>query len=131
MPETEPFFLEALAYCDEHDVATYGNCVRGHYAMALVDHGRWDEALRQANQVLDTKASPINRLSSLVTVGIVLARRGDPAAAEFLVEADGRGGRRRRAASTSPGPAADRRGGLARAATTTRLARSWPCCTAG
>jgi DNA-binding CsgD family transcriptional regulator len=88
MPDNEPLFKEGLAYCEEHDVATFGNCVRGHYAMALVDHGRWDEALRQANLVLNGKASPINRLSSLVTVGLVLARRGDPRAAEFLDEAD-------------------------------------------
>jgi DNA-binding CsgD family transcriptional regulator len=88
MAETEPFFREALAYCDDHDVATYGNCARGHFAMALVDHGRWDEALHEANLVLGTNASPINRLSSLVTVGTVLARRGDPAAAKYLDEAD-------------------------------------------
>jgi DNA-binding CsgD family transcriptional regulator/tetratricopeptide (TPR) repeat protein len=88
MVETEPFFREALAYCDDHDVATYGNCARGHYAMALVDHGRWDEALHEANLVLGTNASPINRLSSLVAVGTVLARRGDPAAAKYLDEAD-------------------------------------------
>jgi DNA-binding CsgD family transcriptional regulator/tetratricopeptide (TPR) repeat protein len=88
LPETEPFFREALDYCDDHDVATYGNCVRGHYAMALVEHCRWDEALREASLVLASKASPINRLSSLVTVGTVLARRGDPAAAQYLDEAD-------------------------------------------
>jgi len=88
MAETEPFFREALAYCDDHDAPTYSNCARGHYAMALVDHGRWDEALREANLVLASKASPINRLSSLVAVGTVLARRGDPAAAQYLDEAE-------------------------------------------
>jgi hypothetical protein len=35
LAEAEPLFLEALAYCAEHDVATFGNCVRGHYALAL------------------------------------------------------------------------------------------------
>jgi DNA-binding CsgD family transcriptional regulator/tetratricopeptide (TPR) repeat protein len=88
MAEIEPFYLEALAYCDDHDVATFGNCARGHYAMALVDHGRWDDALREANAVLATKASPINRLSSLVAAGTVLARRGDPDAVAYLDQAD-------------------------------------------
>ena len=84
----EPVFVAALAYCDEHDVSTYGNCVRGHYALALLDQGRWDEALRQAGDVLQTGASPINRLTSLVTAGLVNARRGLPTADAFLVEAD-------------------------------------------
>jgi len=86
--EAEPMFLEALAYCDEHDVSTYGNCVRGHYALALLDQGRWDDALHEAQTVLSTHASPINRLTSLITAGMVNARRGDPAAEPFLAEAE-------------------------------------------
>jgi DNA-binding CsgD family transcriptional regulator len=85
--ETEPFFREALAYCDEHDVATFGNCAKGHYALGLLDIVRWDEALEQALEVLSTRASPINRLTSLITAGLVAARRGDPGAETFLAEA--------------------------------------------
>lgn len=88
LAETEPLFREALAYCDEHDVATYGNCVRGHYALALLDQGRWDEAWHHAQEVLGTRASPINRLTSLLTAGLVSVRRGDPAATSFLAEAE-------------------------------------------
>jgi DNA-binding CsgD family transcriptional regulator len=84
----EPMIADALVYCEDHDVSTYGNCVRGHYALALLDQARWDEALRQADQVLATRASPINRLSSLITAGLVNARRGLPAAAGFLAEAE-------------------------------------------
>ena len=76
--DSEPFFREALSYCEEHDVATFGNCARGHYALALLDLVRWDEALEQAHEVLATRASPINRLTSLITAGLVAARRGDP-----------------------------------------------------
>ena len=50
----------------------------GHYALALLDVVRWDEALEQAHEVLATRASPINRLTSLITAGLVAARRGDP-----------------------------------------------------
>jgi DNA-binding CsgD family transcriptional regulator/energy-coupling factor transporter ATP-binding protein EcfA2 len=88
LAEAEPLFLEALAYCDEHDVSTFGNCVRGHYALALLDQGRWDDALREAHEVLATRASPINRLTSLITAGMVNARRGLPAADDFLAEAE-------------------------------------------
>jgi DNA-binding CsgD family transcriptional regulator/tetratricopeptide (TPR) repeat protein len=88
LAQAEPLFLEALTYCEEHDVATFGNCVRGHYAMALLDQGRWDEALRAARTVLDTNASPINRLTSLLTSGLVHARRGQPSDEAFLDEAN-------------------------------------------
>jgi DNA-binding CsgD family transcriptional regulator/tetratricopeptide (TPR) repeat protein len=84
----EPVFADGLAYCEDHDVSTYGNCVRGHYALALVDQGRWDEALQQADEVLATRASPINRLTSLVTSGVVNARRGFPSWTGFLAEAE-------------------------------------------
>jgi len=85
--DAEPLFLEALDYCAEHDVSTFGNCVRGHYALALLAQARHDEALRQARETLATNASPINRLTSLISAGLVLARRGDPAAAGHLDEA--------------------------------------------
>ena len=86
--EAEPLFIDALAFCDDHDVSTYGNCIRGHYALALLDQGRWDEALETANQVLSGRASPINRLTSLVTVGMVKARSGHPTEAGYLAEAE-------------------------------------------
>ncbi len=85
--DSEPFFREALAYCEEHDVATFGNCARGHYALGLLDLVRWDEALERAHEVLATRASPINRLTSLITAGLVTARRGDPGVETFLDEA--------------------------------------------
>jgi DNA-binding CsgD family transcriptional regulator/predicted protein tyrosine phosphatase len=84
----EPVFAEALAYCDEHDVSTFGNCVRGAYALALLDQGRWDDALRQAHEVLAVRASPINRLALLVTAGLVNARRGCPESVGYLAEAE-------------------------------------------
>ena len=85
--DADPFFREALAYCEEHDVATFGNCARGHYALGLLAVGRWDEALAQARDVLATRASPINRLTSLITAGLVTARRGEPDANTYLAEA--------------------------------------------
>jgi DNA-binding CsgD family transcriptional regulator/tetratricopeptide (TPR) repeat protein len=85
--DAEPYFVEGTAYCDEHDVATYGNCVRGHRALAQLALGHWDQAIVTARQVLVTNASPINRLNSLVAAGMVAERRG-LSGADHLAEAE-------------------------------------------
>lgn len=83
--EAEPLVHEGLRYCDEHDVATYGNCLHGGHARALADQGRWDEALAHTQAVLDSTASPINRLFSLIASGTIAARRGQQDQAEVLL----------------------------------------------
>ena len=80
----ERFWRDGIAYCDEHDIPTYATCLRGHRATALVDLGRWDEAVAIAERVLTTEASPVNLLTSQVTLGLVRARRGLPGALEVL-----------------------------------------------
>jgi DNA-binding CsgD family transcriptional regulator/tetratricopeptide (TPR) repeat protein len=86
--EAERVYLEGTAYCDEHDLATYGTSLRGGHALALVQQGRLDEALTVGREALGhTTSSVINRLSPLVGVASVLARRGDPAAGPMLDEA--------------------------------------------
>jgi DNA-binding CsgD family transcriptional regulator len=82
--EGERFWRDGIAYCDEHDIATYGTCLRGHRAIALMDLGRWDEAAALAERVLATEASPVNLLTSQVTLGLIRARRGEPGALEVL-----------------------------------------------
>ena len=86
--EARPYIEAGIPYCDDHDVAVYGNCVRGHHALSLLELGRWDEALVVTHEVLSSQASPINRLTSLVTAGLVAARQGRPDAAGLLAEAD-------------------------------------------
>ena len=75
-PEAERFWRDGIAYCDEHDITTYSTCLRGHRAVALLDVGRWDEAAAIAERVLATEASPVNLLTSQVTLGLIRARRG-------------------------------------------------------
>lgn len=82
--EGERFWREGVAYCDDRDIATYGTCLRGHRAVALLDLGRWDEAMELAVRVLATEASPINLLTSEFTRGLILARRGLPDPFEVL-----------------------------------------------
>jgi len=76
-PEAERFWRDGIAYCDERDITTYSTCLRGHRAVALLDVGRWDEAAAIAERVLATEASPVNLLTSQVTLGLVRARRGE------------------------------------------------------
>ncbi len=82
--EGERFWRDGIAYCDEHDVTTFSTCLRGHRAVALMDLGRWDEAVAIAERVLATEASPVNLLTSQITLGLVRARRGLPGAYDVL-----------------------------------------------
>ena len=74
--EGERYWRDGIAYCDERDIPTYSTCLRGHRAVGLLDLGRWDEAAALAERVLATEASPVNLLTSQVTLGLVRARRG-------------------------------------------------------
>ncbi|MDX6358844.1 MAG: hypothetical protein QOH37_1898 [Nocardioidaceae bacterium] len=82
--EAERYWRDGVAYCDDRDIPTYGTCLRGHRAIALLDLGQWDEAAALARRVLATEASPVNLLTSQVTLSLVLARRGAPGALEVI-----------------------------------------------
>ncbi len=82
--EGERYWHDGIAYCDERDVTTFSTCLRGHRAIALMDLGRWDEAAAMASRILASEASPVNLLTSQITLGLILARRGQPGAFEIL-----------------------------------------------
>jgi DNA-binding CsgD family transcriptional regulator/tetratricopeptide (TPR) repeat protein len=85
LAEAERVIVEAMAYCDEHDVATYGNCVLGTRGDVFRTTGRWDEAVALSNaQMAKAHLSPVNRLQPLITLGWIGVRRGDPAAWDLL-----------------------------------------------
>lgn len=75
--EGERYYRDGIAYCDERDITTFSTCLRGHRAVALMDLGRWDDAVAIAERVLATEASPVNLLTSQITWGLITARRGD------------------------------------------------------
>jgi DNA-binding CsgD family transcriptional regulator/tetratricopeptide (TPR) repeat protein len=87
--EAEPVYHEAITYCDEHDVDTYGTCVRGERASSLARMGRWDEAIAMCRHVLTRveQASPINRIYPLCCYATVRARRDEDGVWEALDEA--------------------------------------------
>ena len=86
--EAEQSFVDGLAYCEEHDIATFTTCLRGERASTLEKLGRWDEAVALClEQLARTESSPINRINPLMSLGRIRARRGEPGAWECLDEA--------------------------------------------
>ena len=85
--EAERYFTEGVAYCDDHDIASFAAFLRGERAGALEQTGRWDEAVALSNALLASAAAPIYRLHALEVLGVIRARRGQPGAWEYLDEA--------------------------------------------
>ncbi len=86
--EAGRLYLEGIGYCDEHDISTFATCLRGVRTSYLEQAGRWDEtALLAAELLARSGASPINRLSPLINLGKIRARRGEAGAWECLDEA--------------------------------------------
>src|SRR5215470_9098655 len=86
--EAQRCFVEAIAYCDEHDIGTYGTCLRGELTGALEKKGQWEESASLCVELLTgSGASPVNRINPLMSLGKIRARRGDAGAWEHLDEA--------------------------------------------
>jgi DNA-binding CsgD family transcriptional regulator/tetratricopeptide (TPR) repeat protein len=86
--ECENYLDEGTRYCDEHDLGTYGFCLRAGRGELLLAQGRWEKALQVTRPLLATNgSSPANRAMLAVTAGRVLARQGDPQGWIYLDEA--------------------------------------------
>jgi DNA-binding CsgD family transcriptional regulator/tetratricopeptide (TPR) repeat protein len=86
--DCDKYLEEGTQYCDEHDIGTYGFCLRAGRAELSLMLGRWDKALEVARPLLVSQvSSPANRTMLALTVGRVLARRGERSAWQYLDEA--------------------------------------------
>ena len=86
--EAEPLYADGIAYCDDHDIATYGTFLRSERTGMLEKTGRWDEALALSLDILDRAApAPVTRLCPTTRVGALMARRGEDSAWEYLDQA--------------------------------------------
>jgi hypothetical protein len=57
--EAKRYLAAAVAYCEEHDIATYAICLRGEQSSMLERTGRWDEAIALSTEILtDVGPSP-------------------------------------------------------------------------
>jgi DNA-binding CsgD family transcriptional regulator/tetratricopeptide (TPR) repeat protein len=84
----ERYFAAGVAYCDEHDIATYSIFLRSERTSALERTGHWDEAVASCHELLRNGGpSPSIRLCPLTRLGVIRARRDESGAWECLDEA--------------------------------------------
>ena len=82
---SERYLHEHIAHTDEHDL--WPHYSRAWLSLVEAYTGRWDEATTTAQDVLAKASDSISRISALIAIGRVRARRGDPGAGEALDEA--------------------------------------------
>ena len=88
--DAEAYYADGVAYCDEHDLASYSIFLRSQRTNMLEKTGRWDEAVAMAGELLLRGGpSPGIRLCPLNRLGTIRARRGEPGVWEYLDEAVG------------------------------------------
>jgi DNA-binding CsgD family transcriptional regulator len=88
LAEAEQVYYDGTAYCEYHDIGTYEHCLRGAHGDVLSRLGRWDEADELlAFDLAERELSPVNKISKLITMGSLDARRGRSSAAAVLDEA--------------------------------------------
>jgi DNA-binding CsgD family transcriptional regulator/tetratricopeptide (TPR) repeat protein len=86
--EAEPLYADGTAYCDDHDIATYGTFLRSERTGMLEKTGRWDEALALSLDILERAApAPVTRLCPTTRAGTLMSRRGEDSAWEYLDQA--------------------------------------------
>jgi DNA-binding CsgD family transcriptional regulator/tetratricopeptide (TPR) repeat protein len=86
----EQCFVNAIAYCEEHDITTDAGLMRGEWALALLRAGRWDEASAVCIESLGSPGqSSFNRIDAMTALGTLLARRGQSGTWDHLDEALG------------------------------------------
>lgn len=78
--EAERWYVEGASFCDEHDIDTYGRCIRCLKVNRLEQEGRWDDSVKLARNLLDKAGSPTNRIYPNLSIGRIGARRNDAAA---------------------------------------------------
>jgi ATP/maltotriose-dependent transcriptional regulator MalT len=85
LERAERYLRESIAFAEEHD--TDSAYQQAWLALVHVYRGQWDEGVDLARSVLAGCSEAITRISCLIALGRVRARRGDPGAAEALDEA--------------------------------------------
>ena len=86
--EAEPYLELGAAVAREHRLETAAYRIEAQQCYVLILRGRWDEAERRLRALLDAGDEPgANAVNPLAFLGRLLARRGDPAAADFVERA--------------------------------------------
>lgn len=82
----ERVFTELTDYCDRHELAFWGWCLRRERFDSLERTGRWNEATTLCDEVLGSQLTVWNRIQALETAAVLRARRDDPGAWDLLDE---------------------------------------------
>ena len=85
----ERLFREGVAHCEERGILSHGAYMRAYFAPCELDRGRWTEAAAISQELLRSPdiTGIQQRITLMVTLAIVRARRGDPGAEDLLEEA--------------------------------------------
>lgn len=81
----EPWLREYIAFADEHE--NNFSYQEAWLALVHVYRGEWDEGVERARAANAGTNEAITRISALIAIGRVRARRGDPGAMDALDEA--------------------------------------------
>ena len=109
-------YLDAgIDYCAEHDLDSWLLYMSGYRARLSLERGDWDAAADTATTVLAHPGAAVpTRITPLVVIGRLRARRGDPAPCRAARRGAGAGARHRRGAADRASGRRARRGALAR-----------------
>ena len=81
------YLADGIAYCDEHDLSSYGLYLRAGRARQLLDNGRWASATELVQEVLaHPQASPPTQIVAHVVAGLLALRAGDQAPGNGLLD---------------------------------------------
>ena len=76
--EADRLYAEAMRFCEDHDLASAGNCLLATHIESLELTGRWSEASRLGRSHLEvTTVSTNNRMHFMLALGRIGVRRGD------------------------------------------------------
>ncbi len=88
LDRAKQYLKTGIAYAAERDLDSHRLYMLAWQALVQMRRGRWPEAVQMATAVLQSVgASVIARITALLAIGLVRARRGDPDVAEVLDEA--------------------------------------------
>lgn len=82
------YLEEGIAYCEEHDLASWLRYMKPFRAVARLAEGAWHQAADDADSIIrDPSVAPVSKITALIVLGLVRARRGDPGVDAPLAEA--------------------------------------------
>ena len=78
--EGEQYYRDGIDYCDQNDLDTHSYFLRASRTAVLEHRGHWDEALAISALLLEeSSAAPLNQICVQALIGVIRARRGEPA----------------------------------------------------